>query len=114
MTARRKFRGGAFGRQFADQIVRLGVPLPSSEVERLSSASEDQVLLIVRRLLPTRNPQIADLSARRGPIALARDLAGSYRAPSTAAKAIDTAMDVDAAAWSLSMLADALSSIDVA
>ncbi len=114
MTARRRFKGGAFGRQFADEIVRLGVPLPSSEVSRLSGATEDQVLLMVRRLLPTRNPAILDLSARRGPKALAQDLAGSYRAPSAAAKAVDTALDVDMAVWSLGKLADALSSIDVA
>ena len=114
MTALRRFRGGAFGKHFADEIVRLGVPLSTSDINRLSSATEDQVLSAVRHLLPTTNPQILDLSARRGPQVLARDVARSYRAPSAAAEAIDNACAIDGIAWSLSMLSEALSLIHVA
>jgi len=60
MTTRRRFRGGAFGRQFADEILRLGVPLSASDIHRLSFASEDKVLSAVRHLRPAMNPQLLD------------------------------------------------------
>jgi hypothetical protein len=112
MTTRR-FRGGAFGRQFAGEIVRLGVPLSAPDIRRLSVASEDKVLSAVRQLLPAMNPQLLDLSARRGPKSLAGDVARSYRPPGKATEALDTALTVDGIAWSLGALSDALSSIDI-
>jgi len=114
MTTRRRFRGGAFGRQFADEILRLGVPLSASDIHRLSFASEDKVLSAVRHLRPGMNPQLPDLLARRGPESLAGDVARSYRPPSQAVDALETALTNDGIAWSIGMLGDALSSIDVA
>ena len=52
MTNRRRFRGGAYGRQFANEVVRLGIPLSASTLDRLSGATEDRILSAVRGLLP--------------------------------------------------------------
>ncbi len=94
----------SFGERFVEEALRLGVHLPSSQADRLRTASRGQIMCAVEKRLPTVHRDLLRAIARKSPEGIARELALA-KPPEGIVHSMSEAVD---AAYGIDMVGDIL------
>jgi len=100
----------AFGARFVAEAERLGVPLSSSQRERLSRGSKGQIMCAVEKRLPAINPELLRLLSRKEPEELARELARARDSQTGVAWVVDEVVNTG---YTLDIVGDVFSGLDL-